>query len=151
MNGDAGADQIGRDIRLQIRESQNEIRFELQDFRNVGRDEGRYPRLLAPDLRWAHRVAGNADDPVLLAKQVQCLHRLFGEAHDPAGRELAHQEGMQNNRRGVTESTDQTARSAPGRSSRSIAISRMALSIRRRSRPLTGRITSQYGVNMISE
>src|SRR6202022_2285458 len=96
MNGDAGADQIGDDISLQIREGENEVRLERQDFWNVRRDKCRYPRLLAPDLRRPHRVAGDADDPVLLAEQVQGLHGLFGETHDPAGRELMHDGRMSN-------------------------------------------------------
>ena len=90
MDGDAGADQIGDDVSLQIREGENEVRLERQDFRNIGRDERRYPRLLAPDPRWPHRVAGDADDPVLFAKQVQRLDGFLGETHDPAGREVAH-------------------------------------------------------------
>ena len=92
MDGDAGADQIGDDVGLQIGESENEVRLERQDFRNVRRDERRYPRLLAPDLRRPHRIAGDADDAVLLAEQIQRLHGFFGEADDPAGRELAHGE-----------------------------------------------------------
>ncbi len=70
MDGDAGADQIGDDVSLQIREGQHEVRLALEDFWNVRRDKRRYPRLLAPDLRRPHRVAGDADDPVLLAQQV---------------------------------------------------------------------------------
>ena len=61
-----------------------------EDLRNVRRDEGRHPRLLAPDPRRPHRIAGDADDAVLLAEQIQRLDGLFGETDDPAGRELAH-------------------------------------------------------------
>src|ERR1700722_16719096 len=90
VDGDAGADQVGDDVRLQIREGENEVRLELEDFRNVRRDERRYPRFLAPDLRRPHSIAGDADDPVLLGEQVQRLDGFFGQTHDPAGREVAH-------------------------------------------------------------
>ncbi len=90
VDGDAGAHQVGDDGRLQIRESQHEVRLQRQDFRNVGRDERRYPRLLAPDLRRPHRIAGDADDPVLLAEQIQRLHGFLGETDDTAGREVVH-------------------------------------------------------------
>ena len=90
MDGDAGADEIGRDVGLQVGEGQHEIGLEREDFRDVRRDEGRYPRLLAPDLRRPHGIAGDADDAVLLAEQIQRLHGLFGEADDAAGREVAH-------------------------------------------------------------
>jgi hypothetical protein len=90
VDGCSGAHEIGDDIRLQVGEGQHEVRFERQDFWNVRRDEGRYPRLLAPHLRRPHRLAGNTDDAVLFAKQIQRLDGLFGEADNPAGRELAH-------------------------------------------------------------
>src|SRR6202022_3508716 len=90
MDVDAGADQIGDDVSLQMREGENEVWLERQDFRNVRRDKRGHPRLLASDLRRPHRVAGDADDPVLLAEQIQRLDGFFGETHDPAGRELMH-------------------------------------------------------------
>ena len=90
MDGDAGADEVGDDIGLQVGEGEHQIRLQRQDLRNVGGDEGRYPRLLAAHLRRPHRIAGDADDAVLLAEQIERLHGLFGEADDPAGRELAH-------------------------------------------------------------
>jgi hypothetical protein len=90
MDGNAGTDQIGDDFSLQVREGENEVRFERDDLRNIRRDERRDPRLLASDLRRPHRVAGDADDAILLAEQIQCLHGFLGETDDPAGRELAH-------------------------------------------------------------
>src|ERR1700690_2668880 len=102
MDGDAGADQVGNDVSLQIREGENEVRLELEDFRNVGRNKRRYTGLLAPDPRRPHRVAGHADDPVLLAKQIKRLHSFFGETDDPAGRELAHDGRYAEYRAGVT-------------------------------------------------
>ena len=93
MDGNAGAYKVGDDIGLQIREGENEVGLQRQDFRNVRRDKGRYPRLLAPDLRRAHRIAGDADNAVLLAQQIERFHRFFGEANNAAGRELAHDGG----------------------------------------------------------
>ncbi len=94
--GDAGTNQVGCDLGLQIGEGEHEIGLERQDLWNVRGDEGRYPRFLAADLRRTHRIAGDADDAVLLAEQIQRLHGLFGQADDPAGREVAHGAGMQN-------------------------------------------------------
>ena len=90
VDGNARAHQIGDDAGLQIGEGEHEIRLEREDLRNVRGDEGGNPRLLAPDLRRPHRIAGDADDAVLLAEQIQRLDGLFGQADDPAGRELAH-------------------------------------------------------------
>ena len=88
VDRDARAHQIGDDVGLQIGEGEHEVRLERQDLRNVRRDEGRNPLLLAPHLRRPHRIAGDADDAVLLAEQIQRLHRFFGEADDAAGREV---------------------------------------------------------------
>jgi len=90
VDGDAGAHQFGDDVCLQVGESQHEVRRQRQNLRNVCRDEGRDPRLLAAHLRRPHRIAGNADDAILLAEQIERLHGLFGQADDSAGRELAH-------------------------------------------------------------
>jgi hypothetical protein len=87
---DACAHQLGCDVGLQIGEGEHEIGFEREDLRDVRGDEGRYPLLLAPDLRRPHRIAGDADDAVLLAEQVQRLHGFLGEADDAAGREVLH-------------------------------------------------------------
>jgi hypothetical protein len=81
---------------LQIGKGQNEVRLEIQDFWNVGGDEGGDARLLAPDLWRPYRVAGNADDPILFAEQKKGLDGFLGETDDTAGRELAHKIGMQN-------------------------------------------------------
>ena len=102
MDGDAGANEIGNDIGLQIREGENEVRLERQDFRNIRRDERRHPRFLAPNLRRPNGIAGNADDTALFAEQIQRLHSFLGETYDPAGRELAHEGDMPNYRRVVT-------------------------------------------------
>ena len=102
VDGDAGADQIGDDVGLQVGEGQHEIGLERQNLRNVRGDEGGDPRLLAAHLRRPHRIAGDADDAVLLAEQIQRLDGLFGQADDPAGRELAHGDDMPNSERHVT-------------------------------------------------
>jgi hypothetical protein len=51
------ADQLRDDVGLQIGEGQDEIRLERENFRNVGRDERRDPRLLAPNLGRPHGIA----------------------------------------------------------------------------------------------
>src|SRR5262249_38500634 len=50
MDGNASADQLCRDLRLEIGKGENEIGLEREDFRNVGRSEGRNARLPSPDL-----------------------------------------------------------------------------------------------------
>ncbi|MDV7396210.1 hypothetical protein RZS08_32755, partial [Arthrospira platensis SPKY1] len=60
-------EQGGDDLGLEVGEGQHQIRLQGQDFRHIGRGEGRDPRLLAPDLGRAHRIAGDADDPARLA------------------------------------------------------------------------------------
>ena len=90
MDGDAGADEVGDDVGLQVGEGEHEIGIEREDLRDVRRDECRHPRLLAPHPRRAHGIAGDADDAVLLAEQIQRLDRLFGQADDAAGREVVH-------------------------------------------------------------
>src|SRR3954471_1257087 len=134
VDGEAGADEVSDDAGLQVGEGENQIRLERENLWNVRRDEGRYPRLFAADSWRPYRIAGDADDAILLAEQIQRLHGLFGEADDPAGREMAHAKAMRNNRRGVTRQRDQRVRSAPGRSGGCSAISRIAASMRRRSR-----------------
>src|ERR1700730_2739734 len=56
MDGNACADQLCRDLRLEIGEGEDEVRLERADLRNIGRGEGRNARLLAPDLRWPHGI-----------------------------------------------------------------------------------------------
>jgi hypothetical protein len=51
MDGNACADQLCRDLRLEIGKGEDEVRLERADLRNIGRGEGRNARLLAPDLR----------------------------------------------------------------------------------------------------
>ena len=89
MDGNAGADQLCRDRRLEIGKGEDEVRLERKDFRNIGRGEGRNARLLAPDLRRPHRITGHPDDAVLLTEKVKRFDRLLRQADDPRGRKLA--------------------------------------------------------------
>jgi hypothetical protein len=82
MNGNACADECSNNIRLQVGECKNEVRFESEDFGNIGRDECRDTRLLLARLRWPDGVARNADDAVLFAKQIECLGGFLGQADD---------------------------------------------------------------------
>src|SRR5471030_55347 len=79
----AAADELGDEIRLQIREREHEVRFQRFDLVELRVDERRHFRL-EPRLRRTHRVAGDADDTIALAEQVERLGRLLGQAHDPA-------------------------------------------------------------------
>ena len=45
MHRDAGADQFGYDVGLQVGEGENEIGLQREDLRDVGDDEGRNPGL----------------------------------------------------------------------------------------------------------
>jgi hypothetical protein len=56
----------------------------------------------AKTKREERKIAGNTDNSVLLPKQIKPLHGFFGEADDPAGRELAHENDMANNKVVVT-------------------------------------------------
>jgi hypothetical protein len=76
------ANESSGDVRLEIGKRQDQIRTQSQDLVDIGRDEGADPRLFAASLRWAHRIAGDPDDPVLLAKQVERFDGLFGKTND---------------------------------------------------------------------
>lgn len=102
VDRDAGANEIGDNVRLQVGEGQHEIGLEREDFWNVRGDEGGNPGFFAANAGRPHGVAGDADDAVLLAEQVQRFDGLFGQADDPAGRELAHADDMQNSTGHVT-------------------------------------------------
>ena len=81
VDGIAAADQLARDVGLQIGERQHEIRLQRVDLVEAGVDEGRDLRLL-PRLGRARGVARHADDPVPLAEQVERLGRLLRQADD---------------------------------------------------------------------
>ena len=86
MHGDIGADQLGRDVGLQIGKGEHQVGLEREDFRHVGGDEGGDARLLPPHLRRPHRIAGDADDAAVLAEQIERLDGLFRQANDSLGR-----------------------------------------------------------------
>jgi len=80
------ADQIGDDVRLEIGECEDEVRPQREDLFDIRRGESADARLLTASLRWAHDIAGDADDALLLADQVQRLDGLFGKADDSGRR-----------------------------------------------------------------
>ena len=86
MDGDACFYQLGDDVGLKIGESEDQIGFERENLRDVGRGKGRDARLLLAHLRWPHRIARYANDAVLLADEVERLHGLLGQADDAFGR-----------------------------------------------------------------
>src|SRR5262249_19164163 len=90
MDRDTGSDQLRRNRGLEVGERENQFGIEREDFRNIGRSEGRDSGLLAPDLRWPDSVAGDADNAMLLAEKIERFHRLFGETNDSRGRKAAH-------------------------------------------------------------
>ena len=80
----AAADQLARDVGLEIRERQDQVRPERVDLVEPRVDERRHPRL-APRLGRPRGVAGDADDPIPLPEQIQRLRGFLGEADDPRG------------------------------------------------------------------
>jgi hypothetical protein len=66
MHGNGGANQLCRDLRLEIRKGKDEVWLEGENFWNVGRSEGRNARLLPPDSGRPHGIAGHIDNAVLL-------------------------------------------------------------------------------------
>jgi hypothetical protein len=68
MDVDPAANEIRGDVGLEIREGQDQIGLQGGDLVDIRRREGTYAWLLAASLRWAHDVAGDADDPILLAE-----------------------------------------------------------------------------------
>jgi len=82
VNVQALTDQLGGDVRLQVREAEHQVRGERDDAPGAGAGEGRDARLLAPGPRWAHGEAGDADDAPLLPEQIERLGGLLGEADD---------------------------------------------------------------------
>src|SRR6185437_2147395 len=72
-------------VGLQVREGENEVGFEREDFVEVGGDEGGDPRLFPAHPRRPHRIAGDADNARFLAEEIKRLNGLFGEADDALG------------------------------------------------------------------
>ena len=85
MHSNSGSDEVGSDWCLKIGKGEDEVRLKCENFWDVCRGEGRDTRLLAPHLRRAHRIPGDADDAILLAKKVQRLDCFFRQADDARG------------------------------------------------------------------
>jgi len=83
------ASQLSRDRRLEIRKGKDEVWLKGENFWNVGRSKGRNARLLPPDSRGPHGIAGNTDDAVLLTEKVERFDRLLRRADDPGGWKFA--------------------------------------------------------------
>jgi hypothetical protein len=81
-----GANERCCDIGLKIGESQDEIRFEIEDLRDIGGGKGRDPRLLTSRSWRANNIAGDADDARFLAEKIKGLDGFLGKANDPLGR-----------------------------------------------------------------
>ena len=81
-DGDAAPYQLRGEIRLQIREGEDQVRFERHDLVELrareGRDSGLPPCLGRPD-----RVPGHADDAMTLSKEVERFSGFFRQADDP--------------------------------------------------------------------
>ena len=83
VDGHAGSDQLGGDVRLQVRKAEHEVRLERQDAVDLGAEKGGHTGLFAPRARRADGEARDADDPRLLTEQVEGLGGLFSETDDP--------------------------------------------------------------------
>jgi len=81
---DAVPDQFGGDLRLDIGETDDEVRLELEDLADLGAGERADLRLLPARDRGTHGEAADADDAVLLAERIERFGRLLGEADDAA-------------------------------------------------------------------
>jgi hypothetical protein len=73
----AAANELGAQVRLQVREREDEIRLELLDLVELRVDECGHFRL-EPRLGRPDSVAGNADNAIALAEEVERFSRLFG-------------------------------------------------------------------------
>jgi hypothetical protein len=90
VHGDAGLDQRGGNVGLQVRKCQDQVRAQGQYLFEIGRCEGGNPRLLAAHLRRSHGVTRYSDDACILTKKVKRLDRLLGQADDPSRRKFFH-------------------------------------------------------------
>src|SRR5271167_2958507 len=86
MRSSARPDQRGNDVRLEIGETEDEVRPQIEDLRNIRRGEGRYPRLLATCLGRAHAISRDADDAVLFTEHIERFDGFLAEADDPLRR-----------------------------------------------------------------
>src|SRR5258705_21986 len=86
QHGETGAQKLGGDVGLEIRERQHQLGLELDDAVDPKRRESAHPRLVAR-LGRARRGAGHAHHPVARAQGIADLYVLGREADD-APREL---------------------------------------------------------------
>src|SRR5476649_2768728 len=82
-------DQIVRDLRLEVREADHQIRPEIEDLVYPGRCECRNLGLPA-SFRWTASIAGNADDAFVLAQQIKRLGGFFRQEDKALGAIATH-------------------------------------------------------------
>jgi hypothetical protein len=80
----AAPNQLRDEIRLQIRERQDQIGLERDDLVELRVDERRDLGLL-PRFRRAHGVTRHADDAVALSQEIERFCRFLGQADDATG------------------------------------------------------------------
>jgi hypothetical protein len=80
------ANEIRGNVRLEIRERQDEVGLQGQNLVDVRRREGTPAQLLTASPWRRNNIARDPGDAVLLAEQIQRLDGLFGEADNSAGR-----------------------------------------------------------------
>src|SRR5262249_27105446 len=86
--------------RLQIRETEHQVRTKVEDPLEVRVEERAHPRLAA-SLGRAHHEARDAHNPLSRPEQVERFHRLLGQTHHPPrpgwclGQELFERHGTE--------------------------------------------------------
>jgi hypothetical protein len=86
MDANARPDERSDDFGLQVGKRKDQIRFESEDFRDIGGDEGRDARFLLACMGRTDGVAGNADDAMLFTEQIKCFGGFLRQADDPLRR-----------------------------------------------------------------
>jgi hypothetical protein len=89
MHGDAGLDQLARDVGLQVGKAEDEVRPDGEDLVQVAAGEGEDLGLFLACAGWTHGVAADADDAMLLAEGVEDLDGFRRQADD-ALRQAGH-------------------------------------------------------------
>ena len=84
QDGQSSPDQLGGDVRLQIRERQHQVRAQLLDPVQPGAGESRDPRL-GPGLPGPHRVSGDAHDAGPFSQEIEGFRGFLGQTDDAAG------------------------------------------------------------------
>src|SRR5579859_7245586 len=73
--------QVRGDVRLQVRETEHQVRFQGRDLVQLGARESRDLGFLPPRLWRAHREPRYPNDAVLLAQEIDGLRGLLGETN----------------------------------------------------------------------